>query len=121
MNIKEKEAKRLVRKKRIRKKIRGTQEKPRVTVFRSLKHIYVQVVDDIEGRVLAASSSASKKFKEKMKTGGNIQAAKLLGEIIAEEAQQKNIKKVVFDRNGYLYHGRVKALADSMREKGIEF
>ena len=70
---------------------------------------------------MVASSSASKKFKEKMKTGGNVQAAKLLGEIIAEEAQQKNIKKVVFDRNGYLYHGRVKALADSMRKKGIEF
>jgi large subunit ribosomal protein L18 len=121
MSQSEKVIKRITRKKRIRKKIQGTKEKPRATVFRSLKHIYIQIINDSEGRVLLASSSLSKSFREKMKTGSNIQAAKLLGEIIAEEALKKNIKKIVFDRNGYLYHGRVKALADSMREKGMEF
>ncbi len=87
MNIKEKVAKRLVRKKRIRKKISGTQEKPRVTVFRSLKHIYVQVVNDIEGRVLVASSSASKTLEEKMKPGGTVQIAKPVGEITDDQAR----------------------------------
>lgn len=121
MALDEKVKKRLVRKKRIRKKVRGTKEKPRLTVFRSLKHIYAQIIDDTEGRVLVSVSSLGKNFKEKMKTGGNTKAAKLLGEVVAEEALKKDIKKVAFDRNGYLYHGRVKALADSIREKGIEF
>lgn len=120
MALNEKVLKRLVRKKRIRNKVKGTKDRPRLTVFRSLKHIYVQIIDDSEGHVLVSSSSLSKKFKEKMKTGGNIKAAKLLGEIIAEEALQKKITKVVFDRNGCLFHGRIKSMADAIREKGVQ-
>lgn len=103
---------------RIRHKVRGTAERPRLAVFRSLKHIYVQVIDDAAGRTLTAASSAEKSSQA---GGGNVQGAKDIGKLIAERAKQKGIQKVVFDRGGYLYHGRVKALADAAREAGLEF
>jgi large subunit ribosomal protein L18 len=102
---------------RIREKLAGTGERPRLNVYRSLNHIYAQVIDDSKGvTVVSASSKAAK-----LKTGGNIAAAKEIGKLVAERAQEKGIKKVVFDRGGYLYHGRIKALADAAREAGLEF
>lgn len=104
---------------RIRKKVQGTPERPRLCVFRSVKHIYVQVVDDTQGVTLCAASTAEKEHKDK--TGGNIEAAKRIGKAIAERALAKGISAVVFDRGGYLYHGRVKSLAESARETGLKF
>jgi len=113
---------RLRRKKRIRKKVKGTPERPRLCVFRSLKHIYAQVVDDTQNQVLAASSTMSKDLKEKFsKVHGNIKEAREVGLAIAKRLLEKGISKVVFDRNGYRYHGRVKALADGAREGGLIF
>jgi len=103
---------------RIRKKISGSSERPRLTVFRSVKHIYAQVIDDASGRTLAAASSNEKGAEF---SGGNVAGAKEVGRLVAERAKQKGIKSVVFDRGGYLYHGRVKALADAAREGGLEF
>jgi len=100
---------------RIRRKLAGTGERPRLNVYRSLNHIYAQVIDDQTGQTLVAASSI------KAKTGGNIEAAKVIGKAVAELAVAKGIKKVVFDRGGYLYHGRIKALADAAREAGLEF
>lgn len=105
--------------KRTRLKIRGSQERPRLAVFRSLKHIYAQVIDDRGGRTLAAASSGEK--NSSVATGGNVAGAKEVGRLVAERAKSKGISKVVFDRGGYLYHGRVKALADAAREAGLEF
>lgn len=102
---------------RIRQKMEGTTERPRLNVYRSLNHIYAQVIDDSQGVTLVSSSTLA----AKVKTGGNIAAAKEVGKLIAERAQEKGIKKVVFDRGGYLYHGRIKALADAAREAGLEF
>jgi large subunit ribosomal protein L18 len=104
---------------RIRKKVEGTEDRPRLAVFRSLKHIYAQVIDDAKGHTLAAASSAEKKAG--VGSGGNVAGAKEVGKLIAERAKEKGITKVVFDRGGYLYHGRVKALADAAREGGLEF
>lgn len=104
---------------RIRLKVRGDQERPRLSVFRSLKHISAQVIDDRAGHTLAAASSSEK--KSKIGNGGNVAGAKEVGKLIAERAKQKGITKVVFDRGGYKYHGRVKALADAAREAGLEF
>jgi large subunit ribosomal protein L18 len=104
---------------RIRDRVRGTAERPRLAVFRSLKHIYVQVIDDAAQRTLVAASSGEK--SSKVAAGGNLAGAKAIGKLIAERAREKGIKKVVFDRGGYLYHGRVKALADAAREAGLEF
>jgi large subunit ribosomal protein L18 len=104
---------------RIRVKLRGSQERPRLAVFRSLKHIYAQVIDDREGRTLVAASSGEK--KSAVASGGNLAGAKQVGKLIAERAKTKGINKVVFDRGGYLYHGRIKALADAAREAGLEF
>jgi large subunit ribosomal protein L18 len=104
---------------RIRLKLRGSQERPRLAVFRSLKHIYAQVIDDREGRTLVAASSGEKKAV--VGKGGNLAGAKEIGKLIAERAKAKGISKVVFDRGGYLYHGRIKALADAAREAGLEF
>ena len=104
---------------RIRLKVAGTAERPRVCVFRSLKHIYAQVIDDVHGQTLVAASSDGE--GSGLKTGGNIAAAKAVGRLIAERAKAKGIRKVVFDRGGYLYHGRVKALAEAAREAGLEF
>ena len=105
---------------RIRKKIVGTSERPRLNVYRSLNHIYVQLIDDLQGTTLVSANSAEGK-KGEGRTGGNLAAAKSVGKSIAERAKAKGITKVVFDRGGYIYHGRVKALADSAREAGLQF
>src|SRR5580704_18450428 len=105
---------------RIRKKVMGTQERPRLNVYRSLNHIYVQLIDDLQGATLVSANSAEGKKGER-RTGGNLAAAKSVGKNIAERAKAKGISKVVFDRGGYIYHGRVKALADSAREAGLQF
>lgn len=107
---------RLRRKKRIRKKLLGTSDQPRLTVYRSLRYIYAQVIDDMTGKTLVAASSLEKK-----KGGGNKSAAGEIGKLIAAQALAKNIKRVQFDRNGYLYHGVVKSLADAAREGGLKF
>jgi large subunit ribosomal protein L18 len=113
---------RVRRKKRVRKKIRGTSERPRLCVFRSLKHVYAQIIDDETAKTLVEASSASKDLREKLgKNGGNAEGAVMVGAAVAERALQKGIKRVVFDRNGFLYHGRVKALSESAREHGLEF
>ncbi len=102
---------------RIRKKIEGRDERPRLSVYRSTAHIYAQIIDDRKGVTLVAASTV----ESKSKTGGNIAAAKEVGKAIAEKAKAKGVSKVVFDRGGYLYHGRVKALADAAREAGLQF
>ncbi|MBK9526776.1 MAG: 50S ribosomal protein L18 [Acidobacteria bacterium] len=102
---------------RIRKKVSGSAERPRLAVFRSLNHIYAQVIDDVSGRTLATASTAEKALG--LKTGGNIEAAKTVGKAISERAQAAGISNVVFDRGGYLYHGRVKALIDATRDAGL--
>jgi large subunit ribosomal protein L18 len=104
--------------KRIRRKVSGTAERPRLAVFRSVAHIYAQVIDDGAGKTLVAASSVDKGGKT---SGGNVAAAKAIGKLVAERAKEKGIKAVVFDRGGYQYHGRVKALADAAREAGLEF
>lgn len=104
--------------KRIRNKISGTPERPRLAVFRSVKHIYAQVIDDAAGRTLVSASSNE---KDATFDGGNIAGAKQVGKLVAERAKEKGVKSVVFDRGGYQYHGRVKALADAAREAGLEF
>ncbi len=105
-------------KQRIRSKVQGTPERPRLAVFRSLKHIYAQVIDDASGTTLASASSSDKESSAK---GANTAAAKAVGAMIAKKAKDKGIKQVVFDRGGYLYHGSIKALADAARENGLEF
>jgi large subunit ribosomal protein L18 len=102
---------------RIRSKMTGTAERPRLNVYRSLNHIYAQVIDDASGNTLVSASTVA----AKVKTGGNVAAAKEVGKAVALKAQEKGIKKVIFDRGGYLYHGRIKALADAAREAGLEF
>ena len=109
------------RKVRIRKRVHGTLERPRMCVFRSGKHIYAQIINDIEGRVIVSASSLTKEFQEKAKKGSSIESAKIVGAIIADKALAKDLSQVVFDRNGYLYHGRIKALADAAREGGLKF
>ena len=125
---------------RIRKKMQGTAERPRLNVYRSLNHIYVQVIDDLHGKTLVSASTAEGKNAEGKKpegkkeddkkeagtknarlTGGNVASAKAVGKTIAERAKAKGVTKVVFDRGGYIYHGRVKALADAAREAGLQF
>jgi large subunit ribosomal protein L18 len=105
---------------RIRKKIEGTAQRPRLNVYRSLNHVYVQVIDDLKGATIVSANSAEGKKGER-KTGGNVASAKEVGKAIAERAKAKGIKQVVFDRGGYIYHGRVKALAEAAREAGLEF
>lgn len=116
-----KQEKRIQRKKRIRKKIFGTSECPRMSVYRSLNHCYVQLIDDSANRTIMGMSTLSKELKGILDKTGNTDAARKLGELMAGKAIEKNIKTVVFDRNGFLYHGRVKALAGSAREKGLQF
>ena len=106
---------------RVRTKVTGTPERPRLCVYRSVGHIYVQVIDDRGGRTLCSASSVDKETKKGLKGGGNIAAAKNIGKIIAERAKAAGVSKVVFDRGGYKYHGRVKALADAARESGLSF
>jgi large subunit ribosomal protein L18 len=103
---------------RIRRKLRGTSERPRLAVFRSVAHIYAQVIDDSKGETLVSASTVDKGAKT---NGGNVAAAKAVGTTVAEKAKEKGITKVVFDRGGYIYHGRVKALADAARAAGLEF
>ena len=104
--------------KRIRRRLAGSSERPRLAIFRSVAHIYAQVIDDSRGTTLVSASSVDKDAKAK---GGNVAAAKAIGKLVAERAKDKGIKSVVFDRGGYKYHGRVKALADAAREAGLEF
>jgi large subunit ribosomal protein L18 len=104
---------------RIRKRIKGTAEKPRLSVFRSNKAIYAQVINDLDGRTLAAASSSSKEIGDKKMT--KTEAAKMVGKLVAEKAKEAGIETIVFDRNGYLYHGRVKSLAEGAREGGLKF
>jgi len=112
---------RLKRKKRIRKKLVGTRQRPRLCVFRSAKHIYAQVIDDSEGRTLAAASSLEKAVTASPDIKNKMTTAKLVGKLTAERVIKKGVKKIVFDRNGFLYHGRVKAVSDGARETGLEF
>ena len=106
---------------RIRKKVNGTEERPRLCVFRSNKHIYAQIVDDAKGSTLASACSRDAETKGEVKNGGNIAAAKAVGKMVAKRAKEKGIEAVLFDRGGYIYHGRVKALADAAREAGLKF
>ena len=112
---------RLKRKKRIRIKISGSQERPRLSVFRSSRHIYAQVIDDLNGVTLVTASTMSPEIREQEKVKGKIEDAKRVGKMIADKAKAQGITRVVFDRNGFLYHGRVRALAAAAREAGLEF
>ncbi len=116
---------RLRRKKRVRKKIFGTPERPRLSVYKSCKHIYAQIIDDTIGHTLVAASSLSPEIRERVeelkKEGGKTAVARAVGELLAKRALEKGIKKVCFDRGGFKYHGRIKALADAAREVGLEF
>jgi len=104
---------------RVRKKIVGTAERPRLNIFRSSKHMYAQIIDDTRGVTIVSASTVDKGAK--VENGGNIEAARQIGTLIAQRAKEKGIEKVVFDRSGYLYHGRVQALADAAREAGLDF
>jgi large subunit ribosomal protein L18 len=112
---------RLRRHLRVRKKINGTAERPRLNVFRSSKHIYAQIIDDVKGVTLVSASTVDKELRGQIQNGGNVEAARLVGALIAKRAKDKGIERVVFDRGGYLYHGRVEALAESAREAGLVF
>lgn len=112
---------RLKRKQRIRRKMEGTQDRPRLSVFRSSKHIYAQVIDDTAGRTLVAASTMEKALKDKTDFENKISKAFYIGKLVAERAKGKGVSKVVFDRNGFMYHGRVKALSDGAREGGLNF
>jgi large subunit ribosomal protein L18 len=124
MRIKTKDDRRQRIKYRIRKRVQGTEARPRLTIFRSVAHMYVQVVDDMTGRTLASASTVEPTVKGSLKKderGGNIAGAKAIGRTIAGRLKEKGVTRVVFDRNGFLYHGRVKAVADAAREAGLEF
>lgn len=112
---------RKIRHLRIRRKVQGTGERPRLTVFRSLNHIYAQLIDDVSGRTLVAVDSRSPDFQQQHRSGGNVAAAKVVGELLAQRAKSRGIDRAVFDRGGYQYHGRVKALAESARAGGLTF
>ncbi|WP_457639626.1 50S ribosomal protein L18 [Persephonella sp.] len=123
MAVKTRRQKRIIRHKRIRKKVFGTAERPRMAFFKSLNNLYVQIIDDEAGRTLVSASTIDKDFVEKygVRGGKNIEMAKKLGEFIAEKALAKGIQNVVFDRGGFIYHGKVKAFAEAAREKGLKF
>jgi large subunit ribosomal protein L18 len=121
MQTKDKAEARLKRKKRIRKKVAGSQEKPRLCVYKSLSQIYAQLIDDVHDKVVTGISTLNKDVRVQIKYGGNIEAAKKIGESIGKKAIEMGITKVVFDRNGFKYHGRIKALADAAREAGLIF
>jgi len=112
---------RTIRHVRVRRLVKGTAERPRLAVFRSLNHIYAQVIDDAAGRTLVAVDSRAPEFRQRQAGGGNIAAAKVVGELIAQKATANGIRQVVFDRGGYQYHGRVKALAEAARAAGLTF
>lgn len=111
----------LRRKRRIRKKISGSTERPRLSVYRSARHIYAQVIDDIQGTTLAAVSTLSKELRDSVNDKNKSEAAKMVGQAIAKLCAEKEITKVVFDRNGHIYHGRIRALAEGAREGGLDF
>ena len=124
MRIKTKDDRRQRIRYRIRRRVSGTVERPRLTIFRSVSHMYVQVVDDASGKTIASASTVEPTVKgalAKKASGGNVEGAKAIGKTIAERLIEKGVKRVVFDRNGFLYHGRVKAVADAAREAGLEF
>ena len=106
---------------RVRKTVKGTAARPRLNVFRSLQHVYAQIIDDVTGKTLAAASTMDKELSATVEYGGNIEAAKAVGTAVAKRALEKGITQVVFDRGGYIYHGRVAALAEAAREAGLEF
>lgn len=118
---KRKQMSHLRRKKRVRRKVSGTIQRPRLSVNRSLKHIYAQIIDDENGKTLAHASSLSPEVKGNAAEGGKIQNAKSVGQLIAQKAKEHQIEGVIFDRSGYLYHGRIKALAEAAREEGLKF
>ncbi len=120
-HLKEKLRKRARRHDRVRKKVVGTTERPRLSVYRSLKHIYCQIINDVKGETLVAVSTMSPDIRSQVKYGGNIKAAEVVGQRIAEEAKKKGVKTVVFDKGGYKYHGRIKALAESARKYELSF
>jgi large subunit ribosomal protein L18 len=109
------------RHKRIKKKIRGSAQRPRMCIYRSHKNLYIQIVDDNSRRTLFSLSTLDKEIKQRVPYGGNIKAAQVLGEVLCKRAQEKNIKNVVFDRGGYVYHGRIKAFAEFARKGGLGF
>ena len=115
------EQKRIFRHDRIKKKVRGTTQKPRLCIHRSLNNLQAQIIDDTNGKVLFGKSTLAKDVRGKIKSGGNIVAAEILGAALAQEATKKGIKQVSFDRGGYIYHGRIKAFADAARKHGLEF
>ena len=117
----ERSERRYTRQARVRRKVRGSDHCPRLSVYRSLHHIYAQVVSDETGHTVVAASTISAALRAEIKSGSNVAAAKLIGRVIAERCREAGISKVVFDRNGFLYHGRVKALADAAREAGLRF
>lgn len=106
---------------RVRKRIHGVSERPRLNVYRSNKHIYAQVIDDVSGNTIVSASTLDKELREDVQNGGSVAAAKLVGDLVAKRALEKGLTAVVFDRGGYLYHGRVQALAEAAREAGLEF
>jgi large subunit ribosomal protein L18 len=112
---------RKIRHLRIRRVVRGTSDRPRLAVYRSLNHIYAQLIDDTAGRTMVAVDSRSPDFQQRLKAGGNVAAAKVVGELVAQKAKAGGITQVVFDRGGYQYHGRVKALAEAARAAGLSF
>ncbi len=119
--MREKAVKRIRKHNRLRKKIMGTEKRPRCCIYRSLNNIQAQLINDIDNKTLCSVSTYNKNFRKKLARGGNIQAARLLGEILAEQAKKQGITEVVFDRGGFMYHGRIKALAESAREHGLKF
>lgn len=119
--LNEKKQARMKRKRSIRKRMSGTSERPRLTVFRSSRHIYAQIIDDVSGRTLAAASSLEKAAKEASDIENNVAMAQYIGKLVGARAVEQGIQKVVFDRNGFLYHGRVKAVSEGAREAGLEF
>lgn len=112
---------RIKKKQGIRKKITGSQERPRLSIFRSLKHIYAQIIDDVAGKTIASASTCEKAAKGQKDIKSKVEASDFVGRLIGERAIEKGIKKVVFDRNGFLYHGRVKAVSDGARKAGLDF
>ncbi len=121
MAVAAKVAARLRRKARVRKRVSGTPARPRLSVYRSVDHIYAQIVDDLHGRTLVSASTLTPELREQLKGKKKVEQAKLVGQFVAERAKAAGITKVVFDRDGFLYHGRVAALAEGAREKGLEF
>jgi large subunit ribosomal protein L18 len=121
MGVKTKFDQRVRRKRRIRKRVTGTQQRPRLTVFRSARHIYAQIIDDTQGHTLVSACSLDKTVTEAADDTKKVDRATLVGKLVAERAKAKGIDKVVFDRNGFLYHGRVKAVSDGAREAGLQF